>query len=151
MTAQPATPWVEHLETMDRAIASKNAAEAIAAWRDAHTLALETGGWEAIAEVAGACLRIGEIPGFRKTCQAKARETYWTSLLRARQQRSLAGVLRIGEEFGALGARAMVEDCLRIAKDLAAEERDRATAERVRAHSAALAARFLVGAAAASR
>ena len=70
-------------------------------------------------DVAGAALRIGAIPGFKKAAESRARESYWTALFRARRQGSLNGVLDAAEAFGALGDRVMVEQCVRIAERLA--------------------------------
>ena len=143
MVTESEAPWMVHLDLMDLAIAKKNASAAVRAWRDAYAEAIGSAGWPGIIEVAAACLRIGEIPGFRKACEAKARETYWTALFRARQQGSFNGVLEAAHAFGVLGDRAMVEECIRIAGRLAAQEPDDRSADQVRALSARLAERFL--------
>ena len=107
--------WAPHLELMERAVATRDPDRAIRAWRDAYAAALGGCGWQGLVTVAAACLKIGEIPGFRKACEAKARQTYWTALFRARRDRSVDGILRVAEAFEVLGARAMAEECLRIA------------------------------------
>jgi len=89
----------------------------------------------------GGLLRIGAIPGFGKASEARARETYWLALFRARQQGSLNGVLDAAEAFGALGDGAMVEQCLRVAEGLAALHSDKGAADRVRALAATIAER----------
>ena len=136
-------PWREHIRAMDQALGEANATVAVRAWRNAYAAALGTPGWHGLVEVAAASLRIGKIPGFGKASEARARETYWTALFRARQQGSLNGVLEAAEAFGALGDRQMVEQCIRVAESLAALNADAGEAERVRALAANLADRYL--------
>jgi hypothetical protein len=136
-------PWTAHLGAMDSAIATNNASAAVLAWRHAYAAALDQPGWRGLVEVAGAALRIGAIPGFRKAAESRARESYWTALFRARRQGSLNGVLDAAEAFGALGDRVMVEQCIRIAERLALLTADSDAAERVRALAADLAQRYV--------
>ena len=137
-TATPA-PWTTHIEAMDTAIAAHNASAAVLSWRHAYAAALDQPGWRGLVEVAGAALRIGDIPGFKKAGESRARESYWTALFRARRQGSLNGVLDTAEAFGALGDRAMVEQCVRIAERLAVLNGDPDAAARVRGLALALA------------
>ena len=136
-------PWSSHLEAMDAAIAAHNASAALLAWRNAYSSALDQPGWQGLVEVAGAALRIGAIPGFRKAAESRARESYWTALFRARRHGSLNGVLDAAEAFGALGDRMMVEQCIRIAERLALLTGDAYAADRVRALAADLAQRYV--------
>lgn len=136
-------PWVVHIEVMDRAIETRNTTEAVRAWRAAYAAALEHPGWGGLVQVASASLRIGRIAGFAKASEARARETYWTALFRARRQGSLAGVLQTAEAFGVLGDHAMVEQCIRVAQGLAALGGDAATAARVHAIAADLVRRYV--------
>lgn len=141
MMIEPAVthaPWTSHLGAMDTAITASNASAAVLAWRHAYATALDQPGWRALVEVAGAALRIGAIPGFRKAAESRARESYWTALFRARRQGSLDGVLDAAEAFGALGDRVMVEQCIRIAERLALLSGDTEAADRVRVLSADL-------------
>ena len=142
-TTRPLPPWTSYLEAMDTAIAANNASAAVLAWRHAYAAALDQPGWHGLVEVAGAALRIGTIPGFRKAAESRARESYWTALFRARRQGSLNGVLDTAEAFGALGDRVMVEQCIRIAERLAVLTGDPDAAERVRALAADLAHRYV--------
>lgn len=121
MVSESNAPWTPHLELMDRAVATRDPDAAIRAWRDAYAAALGSGGWQGLVEVASACVKIGEIPGFRKACEAKARQTYWTALFRARQERSLEGIYQVAAAFETLGARAMAEECLRIAESFTSD------------------------------
>ena len=112
-------PWVAPLRTMDAAIEEGDRALAVRAWREAYGAALDDPGWRGLIEVAAACTRIGRLPNFGTAARARARETYWTAQFRARQQRSITGVLKAAEGFGALGDTAMVAQCIRIAQSLA--------------------------------
>lgn len=142
-TNDPSGPWREYIRTMDQALAEGNATAAVRAWRNAYAAALGTPGWRGLVEVASASLRIGAIPGFGRASEARARETYWTALFRARAQGSLNGVLEAAEAFGTLGDRTMVEQCIRVAESLAALNGDATEADRVRALAANLAERYL--------
>ena len=139
----PLTPWTTHLQAMDTAIAANNASAAVLSWRHAYAAALDQPGWRGLVDVAGAALRIGTIPGFKKAAESRARESYWTALFRARRQGSLNGVLDTAEAFGALGDRVMVEQCIRIAERLAVLTGDAEAAERVRVLAADLAHRYV--------
>src|SRR5881392_447287 len=136
-------PWTEHIRAMDQALEERNATAAVRAWRNAYAAALGTPGWRGLVEVAAGSLRIGAIPGFGKASEARARETYWLALFRARQQGSLNGVLDTAEAFGALGDRVMVEQCIRIAERLAVLTGDAQAAERVRVLAADLTQRYV--------
>jgi hypothetical protein len=136
-------PWTPHLEAMDSAVVANNASAAVLAWRHAYAAALDQPGWRGLVDVAGAALRIGAIPGFRKAAESRARESYWTALFRARRQGSLNGVLDAAEAFGALGDRVMVEQCIRIAERLALLTGDAEAADRVRTLAAGLAQRYI--------
>lgn len=127
MISESNAPWLPHLELMDRAVATRDPDGAIRAWREAYAAALGSAGCRGLVEVAAACVKIGEIPGFRKACEAKARQTYWTALFRARQERSLEGLYQVAAAVETLGARTMAEECLRIAESFIAEGADSAT------------------------
>jgi hypothetical protein len=122
--------WRRYLIEMEDAIATGQAAAAVRAWHRAHAAVIDQPGWQPIVRVAEAARRIGEIPGFARSADARARETYWIALFRAHREGSLAGVLETAEGFGALGDRNMVEQCIRIAEGLAS----RAGHESGRAH-----------------
>jgi len=111
--------WRQHLDEMEDAIASGQAAAAVRAWHRAHAAVIDHPGWQPIVRVAEAARRIGAISGFARAAEARARETYWIALFRAHREGSLAGVLETAEGFGALGDRNMVEQCIRIAEGLA--------------------------------
>lgn len=127
----PAAPWMTHLRQVDDALAKRDLPVAERAWRDAYAAAVASRRWEGMIEVGDVARRIGEVTGPRATADARARWTYQTALFRARQQKSLDGVLRTAEAFAALGDREVVVQCLRIAEHLAAALRDAGARDRV--------------------
>jgi hypothetical protein len=76
---------------------------------------------------------LGARAGFREASIAKGRQTYLTALFRARSEGSVEGVLRTAERFAELGDRGVVEQCIRVARQVAASSRDPQTEEYVRA------------------
>jgi len=136
-------PWRAHIEVMEQAVERGDAGDAIRAWRAAYAAALDHPGWSGLVQVAAAALRVSRIPGFSKASEARARETYWTALFRARRQGSLAGVLQTAEAFGVLGDSAMVEQCIRVAQGLAALGADAQASARVHAIAADLVRRYV--------
>jgi hypothetical protein len=117
-------------------------AEAVRAWHDAYVTALGSRRWEGMVEVGDAYLRIGDLSGFRKESEAKARRIYMSALFQARAQGSLDGVLRVADAFLVLGDREVVYQCLRIAESLADRGRDASARARVRAFEARLRGSF---------
>jgi hypothetical protein len=93
--------------------------------------------------VGDAALRIATIPRLSWAFEAKARQVYLATLFRARDQSSIDRVLRTAEAFAALGDRAVVEQCLRVADDLAARARNPESRERVQVVAALLRDRLL--------
>ena len=132
-------PWTAHLQAMDQAIQSDDATESVHAWRQAYSSALSHPGWLGLLTVANASLRLGVFPGLVRDAAARARETYWIAFFRARQQRSLNGVLHAAEAFGMLGDRTTVEQCMKVAEGLAARAGDAEELDRVRVIAARLA------------
>ena len=125
-------PWTAHIEAMDQALESNDPGESIRAWRQAYSSALSHPGWLGLLTVANASLRLSAFPGLARDAAARARETYWIAFFRARQQRSLNGVLHAAEAFGLLGDYSTVEQCMRVAEGLAASTGDTEQLDRVR-------------------
>ncbi len=94
-----------------------------------------------MVEVGDATLRVGEVSGYRKVSEAKARRLYLQAFIRARQQGSIDGLLRTAQAFSALGDREVADQGIRLAERLAAQSRDRRASDRVRAFRAQVAAR----------
>jgi hypothetical protein len=125
--------WKRHLISVADALARNDLPGAELAWREAYAAALKSRHWEGMLAAGDAYRVVGERGRFRKKAEAKARETYLTALLRARAEASLEGVLRVAERFADLGDRAVVEQCIRVARGIAAKTRDPRADERVRA------------------
>lgn len=132
-SSEVAQPWAPHLQRVDAALAEGTVGAALRAWNQAYSAALGSRRWEGMIDVGDAYLRIGERLAYRPAFVAKARELYLAALFRARQQRSLDGVLRATEAFAALDDRQVVAQCLKIARDLAG--RDGNAQARVQAHA----------------
>ena len=132
-------PWTAHIQAMDQALANNDPGESVRAWRQAYSAALSHPGWLGLLTVAAASLRLAAVPGLARDAVARARETYWIAFFRARQQRSLNGVLHAAEAFGMLGDRSTVEQCMRVAEGLASRAADGDELERVRLIAARLA------------
>ena len=125
-------PWTAHIEAMDQALESNDPGESIRAWRQGYSSALSHPGWLGLLTVANASLLLSAFPGLARDAAARARETYWIAFFRARQQRSLNGVLHAAEAFGLLGDYSTVEQCMRVAEGLAASTGDTEQLDRVR-------------------
>ena len=67
-------------------------------------------------------MRIGELAAARGVGRAEARGLYLRALFQARAQSSLDGVLRVTEAFAGLGDADVVEQGLRVARQLAAAQ-----------------------------
>ena len=129
------TPWMAHLRTVDQALAEKKLSDAEQAWDEAYLAALRSRRWAGMVEAGDAARRIGEVAGLPKAGKVKARGAYFAALFRARQERSIEGVLRVAEAFGDVGDREVARQCLRIAERLATRTRDPDSSERVQAVS----------------
>ena len=133
--------WESQLHRVDNALARNDLAGAEMLWREAYAAALKSRHWEGMVAAGDAYRRIGERANFRKVSEAKAREAYLTALFRARSEGSLEGVLRAAERFADLGDHAVVEQCLGVARSVAARSRDPRAEERVRSFAERWAAR----------
>jgi hypothetical protein len=132
-------PWTAHIQAMDQALLSDDPGESVRAWRQAYSAALSHPGWLGLLTVASASLRLAAFSGLARDAAARARETYWIAFFRARQQRSLNGVLHAAEAFGMLGDRSTVEQCMRVAEGLASRAGDSDELDRVRVIASRLA------------
>jgi hypothetical protein len=115
----PAVPdWARHLRTMDDALARHDGAAAVRAHDDAHAAVLLAQSWDGMLAVGAATLRLAPRGASQSGARADARRMYLWALVRARGAGSLAGVLRAGEAFAALGDRHLVALSARIAETL---------------------------------
>lgn len=114
----------ERLLAVDAAVADRDRSRAIQAWRDAYGVALGTRGWESMAAVGDAALRVDTLLspdelsslGFR----AEARRAYLAALFQARDAHAPEGIERVADAFAALGddevaaqARSLQDEALR--------------------------------------
>jgi hypothetical protein len=118
----------QRLREADASLAAGAGQTALVRLRAAHHAALRTERWDAMAEVGDAARRASAMASPPGRAVAMASRAYLAGLARAREQRSLDGVLRIAEGFAALGDREMVEYCIGVATLLAEGDRE---AERV--------------------
>jgi len=127
--------WRAHLAIVETELASGHIDGAVHAWHDAYGAALESRGWESMIAVGDAFMKIGRAAGTPGGARTNAREAYLTALIRARRDRSVDGALQSGEAFARLGDRAIVEQSLHIAGQLAAGDdraQERVSAARLR-------------------
>jgi hypothetical protein len=125
--------WQARLLRVEQAMADGDYVRAELLWRDAYAAALKSRHWEGMVAVADTYRALGARAGFPAPAVAKARQAYLTALFRARSEGSLAGVLITADRFAELGDREVVEQCIRVAKKVAAQSRDPYAAEHLRA------------------
>jgi hypothetical protein len=123
-TAYDAPPltWAQQAERIDAAIAADDLRAAREAVRDAYASAVSSRHWEPLLYVGTAELRIERASGFELLGKASARRQYLFALFRARDQGSLAGVLRAAEAFASLGDTTVVEQAITVARALAGDD-----------------------------
>lgn len=131
-------PASDLLLEVDQALAARDVAGALRAWRRANVVATGSRRWEAVLAVGDAYLRIGDAADIRRAFAGRAREVYLTALFLAREERSVEGVLRAAEAFAALGDRDVADHSLSVARRIADETRDRTAQARVAAAAARL-------------
>jgi hypothetical protein len=132
MGADAEIAWQSQLERVEAAMARNDLAGAEILWGDAYVAAIKSRHWEGMVAAADTYRRLGELGGFRKISDAKAREAYLAALFRARNRGSLEGVLRAAQGFAELGDQAVVEQCIRVARSVAARSWNPRAEERVR-------------------
>jgi hypothetical protein len=97
----------ERLAALDAALARQDLSRAVYEWRDAYGLALRSRGWDAMAAVGDAAVRVDALmggPGGQSTgFRPEARRAYIHALLRAQRDRSREGVNHIADGLAALG------------------------------------------------
>jgi hypothetical protein len=127
------TSWGSHLRQLDDALQRKNGSGAVRAWHDAYGAALGSRRWEGMLAVGRASLRLGGMAHMRATAGSKARQAYLIALFRARDEKSIDGLLDIGEALARVGDVSLASYCLSIVEPLIATDPVAdARAERVR-------------------
>jgi hypothetical protein len=130
--ADPDVAWQVQLARVETALARNDLAGAELLWREAYVAAINSRHWEGMVAAGDIYRRLGELGGFRKLSDAKAREAYLAALFRARNRGSLEGVLRAAQGFAELGDQEVVEQCIRVARSVAARSWNPRADERVR-------------------
>ena len=118
VSASP-TAWLDAQHQADRAIAAGRFGDAVRAWHEAYAEAPASRQWLAMAEVGDLSIRIGDATGSQTAARARARECYFSALLRARRDGALDGVLRIAEAFARLGEREVAQQAIDVGAALA--------------------------------
>ena len=136
----PPMTWAQQVERVDAALASHDLRTAREAVRDAYAAAVTSRRWEPLLQVGDAQRRVEEASGFATLGKASARANYLSALLRAREQRSLDGVLAAAAAFSRLGDASVVRQALVVARELAG--RDPLARERVDLAAGELAVRL---------
>jgi hypothetical protein len=124
--------WQVQLARVDAALARNDLAGAEILWAEAYVAAIKSRHWEGMVAAGDIYRRLGGLGGFRKLADAKAREAYLAALFRARNRGSLQGVLRAAQAFAELGDPEVVEQCIRVARSVAARSWNPRAEERVR-------------------
>ena len=114
--------WRAHLDVVEKELEHGHVDVAVRAWQDAYGAALASRSWESMIAVGDAFMVIGRASGTPRGARMNAREAYLTALIRARRDRSVDGAIRTAEAFRELDDRAVVEQCLHIAAQLAAAD-----------------------------
>jgi hypothetical protein len=117
-SAVVATPWTLHIAAVDRALTAGDLTAAAAASTQAYRAALASRRWEGLLEAADAHLRVADAAGAPQAGAPRARELYLSALFRARDARSLDGVVRTAQAFDRLGDREAAAHAMRVAQRL---------------------------------
>jgi hypothetical protein len=121
-SAKREAPWTSSLRAMDGALAREDFSTATTERHKADLAALASPSWEGFLAVGDSALRLGEARGARSAMEPEARRAYLSAMVRARNARSLEGTLRVTDAFARLGDRDMVEQGVRVARELAVRD-----------------------------
>jgi len=119
---EPRVTWKQHVERVDAALASHDLRMAREGARDAYAAAVTSHRWEPLLYVGDAQRRVEQVSGFVMLGKASARANYLSALFRARDQRSLDGVLQAADAFSRLGDASVVRQALVVARDVAGRD-----------------------------
>jgi hypothetical protein len=121
-SAKQESPWISPLRDMDDALARGDFSAATMARHKADLAVLASPGWEGFLAVGDGALRLGEAGPGRRAMEPEARRAYLSAMVRARQAHSLEGTLRVTEAFARLDDRDLVEQGVRVARELAGRD-----------------------------
>ena len=119
---EPMMTSERHLARIDTALASHDLRTARDVVRDAYAAAVTSRRWEPLLRVGDAQRRVEEASGYPTLGKANARANYLSALFRARDQRSLDGVLQAADAFSRLGDASVVRQALVVARDVAGRD-----------------------------
>lgn len=122
LSAKQESPWISPLREMDGALARGDLSAAAMARHKADLAVLARPCWEGFLAVGDGALRLGEAGQGRRALELEARRAYLSAMVRAHNARSLEGTLRVTDAFARLGDRDMVEQGVRIARELAGRD-----------------------------
>jgi hypothetical protein len=111
--------WRAYLDVVEKELEHGHVDAAVRAWHDAYGAALASRSWESMIAVGDAFMAIGRVSGSARGARMNAREAYLSALIRARREGSVDGAIRSAEAFRELADRAVGEQCLHIAAQLA--------------------------------
>lgn len=115
--------WSAYNSVLDEAIAARDGAAAVRAWRDVWITALASRRWDFLVVAGDQALRVSELAPSMGTARANARQAYHAALFRAYGQSSADGVLRAAEAMASMGDTELVDGALQLARRLAASTR----------------------------
>jgi hypothetical protein len=115
--------WDHYIQAMDDALTRGDFYAADLARQTAYLLTLGSRRWEPMVAVGAAYLRFADSPGARPTLRLEARRIYRSALVRAGEQDSIEGVLRVSEALAALGDTQGAREGLAMAAAMAATSR----------------------------
>jgi len=121
-SAKEEAPWISPLRDMDDALAHEDFSTATTARHRADLATLASPSWEGFLAVGDGALRLGEARGARSGMEREARRAYLSAMVQARNTRSLEGTLRVTDAFARLGDHDMVEQGVRVARELAGRD-----------------------------
>jgi hypothetical protein len=113
----------QYIQAMDDALARGDFYAADMARQTAYLMALGSGHWEAMAAVGDAYARFLGYPGASPTLRSEAGRIYHSALVRAGQEGSIEGLLRVSEALAALGETRGAREGLAMASAMAAASR----------------------------
>jgi hypothetical protein len=116
---EPTMTSEQHVARVDAALASHDLRTAREVVREAYVAAVTSRRWEPLLHVGDAQRRVEEASGYATLGKASARANYLFALFRARDQRSLDGVLQAADAFSRLDDASVVRQALMVARELA--------------------------------
>jgi len=138
LRATSASRWQEAVRQVEAAVTSGETSTMLRAWQAASVEAQLDRGWQSMAAVGDAALRIGHATGLRFAFGVKARQAYQVALYRSHGAKTVDGVMAAADGFAELGDAEAVAQCISIVLRLGSDQSDAAVAEKIAALRARL-------------